>query len=320
MTRIPREAIDGLLLLDKPVGLSSNDALVRVRRLFQAAKAGHGGTLDPLASGLLPVAFGEATKFVNDALNADKTYRAEVVFGQTRAGGDLEGEILESRPVAFDEAALRAALPAFTGDIDQLPPMHSALKREGRPLYEYAREGITVERSVRRVHIAALDLLSLERVPEVAEGEPGSLRAGLRVRCSKGTYIRTLAEDLGTALGCGAHLGGLRRESVGTLDTSAAFTLEALEAMTPAQRAACLRPCDDLVSDLPLVRLDEAHARRLLQGQRLRLDAPVRTDLSTAPDSLRVRAYFRDTLLGTATLDDGLLAPLRLLAGNALPS
>ncbi|GAA4416435.1 tRNA pseudouridine(55) synthase TruB [Quisquiliibacterium transsilvanicum] len=309
--RKQRDCIDGLLLLDKPKGMTSNDALLRARRLFNARKAGHGGTLDPMASGLLPIAFGEATKFAGDALGADKAYLAEFTFGITTDTGDAEGAILERRPVDLAQAQVRAAADGFLGEIDQVPPMYSALKRDGRPLYEYARAGITLERAPRRVTIRSIDLIDFGPVAEVAAGEPGSLRAVLRVACSKGTYIRTLAEDIGAVLGCGAHLSALRRERVGALGLAGSVSLDRLEAMTPAERLACLAPVDSLLAALPRVLLDEEHARRFLHGQRLRV--PLAEPRQADP---RVRVYLRDALLGIATLDGGLLVPQRLV-GNA---
>lgn len=309
--RAPRDRIDGLLLLDKPSGMTSNDALVRARRLFNARKAGHGGTLDPMASGLLPIAFGEATKFTGDALGADKTYLAEVTFGITTETGDREGSVLDSSAVAATPDDVRRAAGAFVGEISQLPPMFSALKRDGRPLYEYARAGVTVERQPRRVTIHALDLLACVPVEGVSAGAPGSLRATLRVACSKGTYIRTLAEDIGKALGCGAHLSGLRRERVGVAGIDAAVTLDALEAMDVRQRLACLAPLDALLSGLPVVTLDDDFARRFLHGQRLRLAQQAAAQRHD--DSRRVRVYGREALLGIGVLERGLLVPQRLL-------
>lgn len=307
--RVPRRALDGVLLLDKGLGLSSNDALVRAKRLFLAQKAGHTGTLDPLASGLLPLCFGEATKFSQDLLEADKTYEATMRLGIRTSTGDAEGEVLETCPVEAGMSEVEAALARFRGPISQVPPMHSALKRDGKPLYEYARAGQVVERAAREVTIHALELLGAA-MPDVT----------FRVRCSKGTYVRTLAEDIGAALGCGAHLVALRRTGVGALTLDHAVTLEALEAMDSAARDACLRPVDALLSTFPLVRLAAAEAKRFMQGQRLRLaDLPPLT--VQAPGSqnertdARVRVY-RDedgALLGVARASEGVLAPERLI-------
>lgn len=323
--RAQRDCIDGLLLLDKATGMTSNDALMRARRLFNARKAGHGGTLDPMASGLLPIAFGEATKFAGDALGADKTYLAELTFGITTETADAEGREIERRAVSIAPERLREAAAGFVGEIDQVPPMYSALKRNGKPLYEYARAGETVERSARRVTVHSIEVIEFTATEGPGSGEPGSARAVLRVACSKGTYIRTLAEDLGNALGCGAHLSGLRRERVGTTGLESAVTLEQLEAMDPAARTAMLAPLDFLLNDLPAIALDDAHARRFLQGQRLRLAPPGAGAGSQAADNARssgqpraraehrVRVYRGAELLGVATLEDGLLVPLRLV-------
>ncbi len=296
-----REPIDGILLLDKPKGLSSNDALVRARRLLNARKAGHGGTLDPLATGLLPLLFGEATKFAHDSLDADKTYLAELALGVVTDTGDAEGRVLARREVGCDEAQLRAAAAAFVGEIEQVPPMHSALKREGRPLYEYARAGVTLERAPRRVVIHEIETLAFV----------GS-RATIRVRCGKGTYIRTLAADIGERLGCGAHLAGLRRERVGALSVADAITLEALEALEPAARRARLAPADALLADLPRVDLDAPAEARFLHGQKLRVAAA-----TGSRDLARVRVYGAQRLLGVAALRDGVLVPQRLVAAGA---
>ena len=310
MNRQALQDIHGVVLLDKPQGWGSTDALSRVKRLLGARKAWHGGTLDPMATGLLPLAFGQATRFSHESLEAQKTYCARILFGITTDSGDADGKPLAQHPAAFDEPALRLALQAFVGEIDQVPPMFSALKRDGKPLYEYARAGETVERAPRRVTIESLELLSLS-VPDGARaGDPGSLQAWVRVCCSKGTYIRTLAEDVGARLGCGAHLTALRRERIGSLSIDDSLTLEQIEAMEPAARLQCLRPADSLIAALPPVVLDEPHARRFLHGQRLRLAAPQ----EPPPRPARVRVYAGAQLIGTGTFDDGLLAPIRLVS------
>ncbi|MBR8312059.1 tRNA pseudouridine(55) synthase TruB [Burkholderia dolosa] len=301
--RVPRRALDGVLLLDKPVGLSSNDALIRAKRLLLAKKAGHTGTLDPLASGLLPLCFGEATKFSQDLLDADKTYEATMRLGVRTATGDAEGEVLDTRRVECDRAAVEAALARFTGEIVQVPPMYSALKRDGKPLYEYARAGQTVEREGRTVTIHALDLLACT-LPDVT----------FRVTCSKGTYVRTLAEDIGEALGCGAHLTMLRRTGVGALTLEHAVTLDALSDADEAVRDAWLQPVDALLSTFALVRLDETSAKRFLHGQRLPLSALPTID---AADGERVRVYDATRLLGVARKANGVLAPERLVVTAA---
>nr|WP_314629986.1 tRNA pseudouridine(55) synthase TruB [uncultured Noviherbaspirillum sp.] len=295
-----RVPVHGVLLLDKPPGLSSNDALVKAKRLLNAEKAGHTGTLDPFATGLLPLCFGEATKFAQDLLDADKTYETVVHLGIVTNTGDTEGEIIGTRPVAVTAEQISAVLASFRGPIDQVPPMHSALKRDGRPLYEYARAGITLEREARRVTIHALTLLSWEAP---------FLR--LSVTCSKGTYIRVLGEDIGAALGCGAHLNALRRTAVGTLSIAQATTLEQLAGLPELERAAGLAPVDALLSSFPALALDAELSRRFLHGQRLALAGMV-----GLPAAGRVRVYGRDDqrLLGTAQLMEyGVLAPERLV-------
>lgn len=290
--------LDGVLLFDKPLDLSSNTALQKVRRLFQAEKAGHTGTLDPLATGLLPVCFGEATKFSNALLNSDKTYRALVRLGQTTTTGDAEGEITSECEVSLDESQVRSALLIFTGAIDQIPPMHSALKHQGKPLYEYIRKGETVERASRSVIIHEL---ALERF--------AGNEMEFSVRCSKGTYVRTLAEDIGKALGCGAHLQGLRRTAIGRFRLEDAYSWPALEAMTIAEREACLLPVDCLLQDLPVLDLDEVQVTRIAQGQRLAIEAEL-------PDG-KVRLYGAGRFIGVADLVGRRLAPERLLSSVA---
>src|SRR5258707_4289562 len=258
--KIPRRVLDGVLLLDKPLGLSSNDALIRAKKIYLAKKAGHTGTLDPLATGLLPLCFGEATKFSQDLLEADNTYEATMRLGVRTTTGYAEGEALETRDVSCDEAAIQDAMAHFRGDIAQIPPMYSALKRDGKPLYEYARAGQTVEREARNVTIHALELIGCA-LPDVT----------FRVTCSKGTYVRTLAEDIGEALGCGAHLVALRRTGVGALTLANSVTLDALSDATESQRETWLQPVDALLSTFPSVRLDAEATRRFLHGQRLRL-------------------------------------------------
>ena len=212
------DKIDGVLMLDKPVGLSSNTALQKARRALNAQKAGHTGTLDPFASGLLPLCFGEATKFSADLLHADKEYVASIKFGETTTTADVEGEIIETRPVDFTEEQLHKALESLTGEIDQIPPMYSALKKDGVRLYELARQGQEIEREPRRVTVYELELLSFNK-PE----------ALVRVKCSKGTYVRVLGEDIGKILGCGAHLTALRRTKIADIDISEAVSLQDFE-------------------------------------------------------------------------------------------
>ncbi|PKO86304.1 MAG: tRNA pseudouridine(55) synthase TruB [Betaproteobacteria bacterium HGW-Betaproteobacteria-12] len=288
------QRVDGVLLLDKPLGLTSNDALQKARRLFSAAKGGHTGTLDPAATGLLPLCFGEATKFSADLLDADKTYEAVVKLGVTTDSGDAEGQVVATAPVAVNEADVRRALPQFTGAIEQIPPMHSALKRNGRPLYELARKGIEVERAPRAVSIHALELLSFA-------GDTLSLR----VRCSKGTYIRVLAADLGQVLGCGAHLIGLRRTAVGDLDLHGAVTLAELEALAEAARGGRLQPVDALLKSLPIVNVEGEAAERFSHGNPVELPAGL---------TGKVRVYADGRLIGVGeAAEDGRLWPKRLV-------
>ncbi len=293
-----KRQLDGVLLFDKPLLLSSNTALQKVRYLFQAEKAGHTGTLDPLATGLLPVCFGEATKYSNMLLDADKTYRALVKLGQSTTTGDAEGEIIASSPVVLEEAQVRNTLRNFTGEIQQVPPMHSALKHQGKPLYEYIRKGETVERESRSVTIYEL---LLERFA----GD----ELEITVRCSKGAYIRTLAEDIGNALGCGAHLRGLRRTAIARFRVEEAHSLPEIEAMTLAEREIFLLPVDSLLQDLPVLELDERQVTRIAQGQRLAVDAAL-------PDG-KVRLYGAGRFIGVADLAGRRLAPGRLMASIA---
>ena len=297
--KIQRRPVHGVLLLDKPPGLSSNDALQKAKWLLRAEKAGHTGTLDPLATGLLPLCFGAATKFAQVSLDSDKAYRATVRFGQTTRTGDAEGEVLRTRPVEVDRAALEAACARWTGPIRQVPPMYSALKHQGRALYDYAREGIEIERAARDVTIHTIAIVDWHAAnPETAT---------IEVRCSKGTYVRTLAEDIGETLGCGAHLVGLRRIASGPLTLDGALTLEALEALSEPEREACLRRPDCLLADWPEVRLDADEAARFLTGLRRR---------TTEPDRAQVRVYGPEphALLGSAHITAGALIADRLLS------
>ncbi|HJV02004.1 MAG TPA: tRNA pseudouridine(55) synthase TruB [Burkholderiaceae bacterium] len=294
-----RDLIDGVLLLDKPVGFSSNDALIKAKRVLNAKKAGHTGTLDPFATGLLPLCFGEATKFSQDLLEADKTYETVVHLGQTTDTGDTEGEVVDTREVNVTLEQIEAVLARFRGPIAQVPPMYSALKRDGKPLYEYARAGITLEREARNVVIHKLELLGYE-APFLK----------LSVTCSKGTYIRVLGQDIGEALGCGAHLNALRRTQVGALTADGMITLEALLAH-PDPRS-LLAPVDALLSSFPAVHLNAELAKRFLQGQRLALG---KEPITVPSEQGRVRVYLDDKLLGTAQLGEySILAPERLIA------
>lgn len=290
------QKIDGVLLLDKPLGMSSNHALQAARRLFTAEKGGHTGTLDPLATGLLPLCFGEATKFAGELLNADKRYTARVHLGITTDTADAEGVVLSEAPVAISPEQLNSVLAEFRGEISQLPPMYSALKRDGKPLYEYARAGIEVDRQPRQITIFELKLLGCE-LPFFE----------LDVLCSKGTYIRTLAADIGARLGCGAHLASLRRTAIGRIDLSQAITLDTLEATPEMERSKFLLAMDALLGDLPVASLDPEQSRRVRHGQAV---------LWTGNGGPRFRLFSdTDDFLGVGRLaTDGVLQPERLVA------
>lgn len=289
--------IDGALLLDKPVGLSSNRALQEAKKLCGARKAGHAGTLDPLASGLLIVLFGEATKFAGPLLDDDKEYLATLKLGEKTSTGDAEGDVIEKKDIPVTEAAIGAALQRFLGEIDQVPPMHSALKRDGVPLYALARRGQTVERASRRVRISALEKL---------EFQPP--RLVVRVRCSKGTYIRTLAEDIGAALGSCAHLSALRRTGSGRFSVRDALGLEALAALPQAERARRLLSLRDLLAGLPRAELDAEQEARFRNGQAL---------AGFPCDGLCAVYGARGAVIGLGQGDAaGALRPLRLVAAS----
>jgi tRNA pseudouridine55 synthase len=299
--RPPRSAIDGVLLLDKPAGLTSQTAVTRVKALLNAAKAGHTGTLDPMATGLLPIALGEATKFCGALLDATKSYVATIRLGQTTTTGDLEGEVTRTAAVTATQAEVEAALEQFKGEILQTPPMYSALKRAGKPLYQYAREGTEVERAPRRVTIGQLTLESFE---------PGELRVA--VSCSKGTYIRVLAEDIGAALGCGACLAGLTRTRVGHLNLADAITLDRLGALPESDRRTPLLPVDAMLAELPRVELDCERAGRIMLGMAVEGAAP--------PGFVRIYAPAHG-FLGVALADSaGHLQPRRLVASKSRES
>ena len=292
-----KRLLNGVLMLDKAPGASSNAALQQAKRLYQAAKAGHAGTLDPLATGLLPVLFGEATKFSSDLLDADKSYAAEIRLGVSTTTADAEGEVIVERAVSVTPDDLAAALLRFSGSILQTPPLYSALKHAGKPLYAYARAGIQIERVPRRVTIHALDL-------QWFEGE----RLALSVTCSKGTYIRSIAHDLGEMLGCGGYLAALRRTAVGRFGLDCAHTLASLEAMPAAERDACLLPVDALLQDLPEVRLAPAQQAMFLHGQAVPWEGPPQA-------RLRVYDGVNGVLLGVGEASsDGTILPKRVIA------
>jgi len=298
--------IDGVVLLDKPAGMSSQGAVTAIKRAFNADKAGHTGTLDPMATGLLPICLGEATKYSQDLLEADKTYIAQVKFGSRTDTGDAEGQTIEELPLpvfvgqADIKAALDALLPQFTGPISQVPPMYSALKRDGKPLYEYARAGVELERAPRDITIHSIRWTAFNW-PE----------ATLEVSCSKGTYIRVLAEDIGNVLGCGAHLVGLRRTEVGHLNLEQSFTIESIQSGLQ-NSANYILPVDALLQTLPHLTVDEQQAKRLEMGQRVPLNLPsiealVRIYRATAAPH---------NFIGTADWRSGVLHPKRLISSH----
>jgi len=296
--------IDGVVLLDKPAGMSSQGAVTAVKRAFNADKAGHTGTLDPMATGLLPICLGEATKYSQDLLDADKTYIAKVQFGSRTDTGDAEGQIVETfdLPNFVNEAAIQKALDSvlmqFTGAIQQVPPMYSALKRDGKPLYEYARAGVELERTPREIIIHRIRWTDIQWP-----------QATLEVSCSKGTYIRVLAEDIGSALHCGAHLIGLRRTEVGHLNLEQSFTLESIQKGLQ-ESSTYIFPVDALLQTLPHLTVDEQQAKRLGMGQRVPLNLPsiealVRIYRATAAPH---------NFIGTADWRSGVLHPKRLIS------
>ena len=253
-----KREIDGVFLLDKPLGFSSNQALKKIQWLFNAKKAGHTGTLDPMATGLLPICLGEATKFSHRLLDAHKSYIATIQLGITTSTGDQEGEVISEKEVVLNEAQLKDTLKKFMGDMTQIPPMYSALKFEGKPLYEYAREGIEIERKSRQIKIFDIKLINIEKSIITIE-----------VLCSKGTYIRTLAEDIGQTMGCGAYLKALERTQTGNFQLSEALSIEALEAMPMASREKALMPIDVLLEELSSIKLNMAELDAIKKGQRI---------------------------------------------------
>lgn len=300
-----KRAVSGVLLLDKAHGISSNTALQQVKRLFQAEKAGHTGNLDPIATGLLPVCFGEATKFSHYLLDANKCYQARFKLGATTTTGDIEGEVLNERLVTVTLDEVERVLKLFVGTIQQIPPMYSALKHQGKALYAYARAGIEIPREPREVKIYSLTL------DELLGDE-----LSVTVHCSKGTYVRVLGEDIGAALGCGAYMIALRRIQTGSFDLSSALTLPQLEQMTPEQRDAVLLPADCLLTGLPKVSLDSESAYYLQQGQSVWQ--------AGQPEIGAVCLYGPDSVflgLGEIT-SEGKIAPKRLVltAKNLKPS
>ncbi|HMO06102.1 MAG TPA: tRNA pseudouridine(55) synthase TruB [Paracoccaceae bacterium] len=304
-TRVQRRPVHGVLLLDKPLGLSSNQALQKAKWLLRAEKAGHTGTLDPLATGVLPICFGAATKFSQLHLDADKTYETVVRLGVTTSTGDAEGDVIETRPVTCTVGQVVEALDAFTGPITQVPPMHSALKKDGKPLYEYARDGVDVAREARAVTIHELELLALDLQSETP-------RLRLRVRCSKGTYIRTLGEDIARALGCGGHLSLLRRVQTGPFVVDQCITLEALEALPDEARQQRLLPVQALLPGHRALTLSPDDAARFLNGLRRR--GAWSDDEQVAVFGPAPANPADSVLLGSAHTRSGELIPGRLLS------
>ena len=305
-TRVQRRPVHGVLLLDKPLGLSSNQALQKAKWLLRAEKAGHTGTLDPMATGVLPLCFGAATKFSQLHLDADKTYEAVLRLGQRTSTADAEGEVIAEAEVNFTPEKLQQVQALFTGPLQQVPPMHSALKKDGKALYQYAREGIEVERAPRSVFIHSLELKELPT-------DNGVRSVWLKAHCSKGTYIRTLGEDIGNALGCGAFLSALRRVKSGSFGIDECFTLEALEALPETQRYSPLRPVDVLLDSHHPITLQPEDAGRFLSGLRRRGDWPDH-------DQVAVYGAEPHALLGTAHVRAGELIPERLLNPQEIQS
>ena len=299
--------MSGILVVNKPAGITSNDALQKAKYLFYAAKAGHTGSLDPMATGVLPICFGEATKFTQFLLDADKCYLSTFRLGVTTRTGDAEGEVLETcSAAAIDAARVAQAMVAFEGDILQVPPMYSALKKDGVPLYKLAREGIEVEREARPVTIFSYRLLAF-RPGEVAE-------ADVEIRCSKGTYVRTLAEDLGAALGCGGHVSRLHRSAAGCFTDADAIGLDALAALREGRRGEdldhLLKPVDTAVAHLMAVDLPESMAWYVRRGQPVMAAKAYRE----AREGDIVRIFESGAFIGVGeVLEDGRLAPKRLV-------
>ncbi|AOX99531.1 tRNA pseudouridine(55) synthase TruB [Jeongeupia sp. USM3] len=298
-----KRKIDGVLLLDKPFGITSNAALLKCRWLLSAEKGGHTGVLDPFATGLLPLCFGEATKFAQRMLDADKGYRATIRLGQVSTTLDGEGEISDSGEAPTDPALIGRVLAAFVGEIDQVPPMHSALKHQGKALYEYARQGVEIERQARRITIYSIDVVSFAGAELVID-----------VSCSKGTYIRTLADDIGRMLGCGAYLTGLRRTKTAGFSLEQSVSLDVYIAMSLDEREACLLPADTLVQDMPLLTLDDEEVARCRNGMSIQ-----RSSGWSAEGLFRLYAAAESgdnaRFIGLGEVAcDGVLRPKRLLA------
>ena len=306
MAKTQWRSVNGIVLLNKPLGLSSNQALQRVRRLYRAEKAGHTGALDPLATGMLPLCFGEATKFSQFLLDANKRYVTRICLGVRTTTGDREGDILSNLPVpTIDDVELEALLDRFRGDIEQIPPMYSALKHEGKPLYEYARQGIVIERKRRQVHISHLNII-----------ERSENYLTLDIACSKGTYIRTIGEDIGEDLGCGAHLDALHRVSAAGYQPEDMLTLEEFEGILEAGEDALdryLMPMDSAVAYLDKVELSASDTTEMLFGR------PVANATSLVTDSLvRMFSQTNGQFLGLGVVQDERIKAHRLINTSEL--
>ncbi len=323
------QTVNGIVLLDKALGASSNQALQQVRRVFKAAKAGHTGTLDPLATGLLPLCLGEASKFAQGLLDADKTYTARLCLGVTTATGDAEGEVLERKPIHFTAQQLADVIQRFTGAIEQIPPMYSALKHQGKPLYELARQGIDIERKARAVTIYELSVVgtSFDVNTALVQGTAGDVWIDIAAKVSKGTYIRTLGQDMGAALGCGAHLSALRRTAVADWTLADALSLEAFQAMDNAALSQCLLPVDAMLAQCQVIEIDATQAVLFSNGGRIKLsnqpensvdtdvnvNVDINVDINVNLDIVTVRVYQATRFLGVAALKHGVLHPIRLI-------
>ena len=319
-------AISGMIIIDKPLGLSSNKVLQKVKHLFQAQKAGHTGSLDPLATGVLPICFGEATKYSQYLLNADKVYIAGLKFGQSTSTADAEGEVLRERPVEFSLQQLNKVLADFVGEQQQIPSMFSALKHQGQPLYKLARQGIEIERQARPIHIYALNLLEVfpesQRKSEQEEGMEPIGSCVIRVHCSKGTYIRNLVEDIGEALECGAHVSSLRRIQSGTF--SEMLSLDALTELSLNDEDFCARdalllPVESALMHFPEFWLDPEQVLALKQGKTLSLKEPLGTEVpEIRPGYVRLLDSSKKDLKQSVFMGLGLINESAILSGTRL--
>lgn len=311
------QPIDGVVLLDKALGISSHQALQQVRRVFKAAKAGHTGTLDPLATGLLPLCLGESSKFAQGLLDADKTYIARMCLGVQTDTGDAEGKVIARQAIDFTLKWLNNVIQTYTGYIEQVPPMYSALKYQGKPLYELARQGIDIKRESRAITVYELKVVNASffsptvnlNSPITVTAEAGQVWIDIAATVSKGTYIRTLAQDIGTMLGCGAHLSALRRTSIANWTVLQAYSLDAFQMMGDAQLKNCLLPLDSMLLNYPKIMIDTLQAQLFRHGGRVKLYK----DILNYQDFPIVRVYYNNLFLGTAVLKQGVLHPMRLI-------